>query len=321
MRKPWLIATFYEFAPWTEAQALAACETLRSSARRLDLVGLCIVAPEGLNGTCSGRAEAVRAFVSDVRSELGLRLSNVQESRSARAPFDSFRASLRPEIVTLGDPALTPLASASPSRRALSPEEFHAVFSSGDPDVTVLDTRNWYETQLGRFTGAVLPTTGEFQEFPAWLRASGLAKDKPVLLYCTGGIRCEKAILEMDRQGFQDVRQLDGGILHYLEHYPEGAFEGECFVFDRRVAVDQFLAPSVRFRPCVHCGQPSEGRVTCPRCGENGHVCASCAASSLEGRHTCSKNCAHHWRLTPGKPGRARTIGSPPVVEISCIEG
>lgn len=301
----WHVLAFYEFARWSEEQACAARACLERLARSRGVAGLCVTGEEGLNGTCAAQSEeAIRGFLEDARRELGLNLSNVKASRSKKKPFEKFRAPIRREIVTLGDPQARP--SNEEQGSYVSPEEWDALAVSSD--AFVLDTRNWYETKIGKFRGAVELGIETFQEFGVALERASLPKDKTALIYCTGGIRCEKAIVEMKRQGFQDVRQLEGGILRYLERRPRSRFEGECFVFDRRVAVDQDLVASARYEACAHCGQPSEERIACLRCGTWASVCESCSAAASPGR-TCSKNCAHHWRLSPGKRGRQQDPG------------
>jgi UPF0176 protein len=164
-----------------------------------------------------------------------------------------------------------------------------------DPEVVVLDTRNDYEVDIGKFKNARDFRTKEFQEFPESLKQSDIHPDQKVLIYCTGGIRCEKAILAMEEQGYKNVYQLDGGILNYLKEYPDGAFDGECFVFDYRVAVDSRLEPSQQYTLCPHCGQPAGGPVIqCEQCGRDEVICSSCTAS---GEATCSKNCSHHRKI------------------------
>lgn len=115
-------------------------------------------------------------------------------------------------------------------------------------------------------------------------------------MYCTGGIRCEKAILEMRQQGYENVYQLQGGILEYLKEFPDQEFKGECFVFDYRIAVDQQLNPTLRYRFCPHCGQPGEEVIHCAKCSREEIICGHC--KDLGGHHlTCSKNCAHHFQI------------------------
>jgi UPF0176 protein len=213
----------------------------------------------------------------------------IKESSSTTPPFKRFKVKTREEIVTLGKPDILPLSSADTH---LSPEEWHQALL--DEDVIVIDTRNWYETKLGKFKKAIDPELDEFQQWPEYLQKSELPKDKKILIYCTGGIRCEKAIVEMHNQGFENVYQLEGGILNYLQKYPEQSFEGECFVFDHRVAVDQNLQPSQKYKMCPHCGQPGETVISCLECESKAIVCEACRKEKAQ--NTCSKNCAYHYQ-------------------------
>jgi UPF0176 protein len=158
-------------------------------------------------------------------------------------------------------------------------------------DIVVVDARNSYEYNIGKFKNAVDCGTYRFSEFEAFAEQANLPKDKPVLMYCTGGIRCEKASLAMQEKGFNEVYQLDGGILAYLEQFPNGLFEGECFVFDKRTAVDQQLQPTNVYDTCPHCGMPGSESVLCKACNSEQKICSDC--SKLAHCHTCSKHCAH----------------------------
>jgi UPF0176 protein len=140
----------------------------------------------------------------------------------------------------------------------------------------------------------------EFTEFPDLVKNLNVEKSQPVLMYCTGGIRCEKASIEMKNQGFEHVYQLDGGILNYLEHFPNDEFEGECFVFDHRVALDQNLNPSEKYVLCHHCGQPARIQLfDCVQCGQKTVVCENCLDHNIQDLsiRTCSKNCRHHYKM------------------------
>ena len=298
------IAAFYHFValPEAELEGLAAkLETLGDSA---GLRGLIILAKEGINGTVSARTWAdVDMYLAAAFGIIGCPLEALIEPRRSEAPawpFRKFKVRLRDEIVTLGKPEVQPLPPKSETH--LSPEDWHRTMC--EEDVIVLDTRNTYETRIGKFAGAIAPDIEEFQDFGSYLDRSELPKDKKILIYCTGGIRCEKAIVEMHQHGFDQVYQLDGGILNYLAKYPREKFEGECFVFDNRVAVDQDLKPSTQFKMCPHCGQPAFEALACVRCDDRAFVCDDCRRE--EAKHTCSKNCAHHWSLSPGKKGKGQ---------------
>jgi UPF0176 protein len=210
-----------------------------------------------------------------------------QDSKAGAQVFKRWSVQMRSEIVNLQLPDAKPAQDTH-----LTPEEWHAMLQE---DVMVLDTRNTYETNVGTFKNAVDPKLKNFQEFPEYVRSAGIPKQKKVLMYCTGGIRCEKAIHAMRAQGYEHVYQLEGGILAYLKQFPNAAFEGECFVFDHRVAVDQELKPSARYALCPHCGDPGDKTVACVHCTKSCVICTTCAAH--EERQTCSKNCRHHHLL------------------------
>lgn len=255
------------------------------------VLGLVILGTEGINLTVArGHGEFGR-FLRGVETILGASL-DWKLSETDSMPFKKFKVKIREEIVTIGNAELLPGDSELSTH--VSPEDWDQLMK--DPDVIVLDTRNTYETEIGKFKGAVTPDIEEFREFGPYLQRSDLPKDKKYLIYCTGGIRCEKAILEMHRQGYQKVHQLDGGILKYLEQRPNAEFEGECFVFDYRVAVDQELQPTQSYKFCPHCGQPAKVKLNCSYCGDEATVCQRCLDKAPE-YQTCSKNCAHHKKL------------------------
>jgi len=241
---------------------------------------------EGVNATVSGTASAIAECKRAVEQWLRLTDLTFKDSLGSKHPFQVFKVKIKQEIVTLGQPGLVP---ASPRNHHLSPAEWHAALSA--PDTTVIDTRNGYEVEIGKFRSAIDFAIDEFSEFPERLARAGLNKEKPVLIYCTGGIRCEKAIVHMHEEGYTNVSQLDGGILNYLKEYPEGEFLGECFVFDYRVAVDAHLEPTQQYQLCPHCGQAAKTKITCMQCSREEVICTSCHS---EGQRTCSKNCAHH---------------------------
>jgi UPF0176 protein len=302
--EPIQIAAFYHFGPVAPDRVEALAEELEILGVARGLKGLIIFATEGINGTISGLTrEEVLSYLNVVSSILSFPTFNPKWSEAPTAPFRKFKVRVRTEIVTLGKPDVQPLAAKSPTH--LSPDEWDKAMS--EEGVLVLDTRNWYETRIGKFKGAVDPKLDEFQEFGGYLDKAGVEKGQKILIYCTGGIRCEKAIVEMHNKGFQRVYQLDGGILNYLAKKPNQNFEGECFVFDQRVAVDQELKPTQSFKMCPHCGQPADQTVQCLRCDSDAVICVECVNNNPT--RTCSKNCAHHYSLAPGKKGRSQKQG------------
>ena len=301
---PIQIAAFYHFQPIEAARLETLARELEKLGEDRGLKGLVIMATEGVNGTVSARTTAeVESYLAAVSDYLGFPKLDSRTSQSATWPFRKFKIRLRDEIVTLGKPEVQPLSPKSPTH--LSPEEWHRMME--EEGVVVLDTRNWYETRIGKFKGAIEPGLEEFQEFGGYLEKSGIEKTAKVMIYCTGGIRCEKAIVEMHNHGYENVFQLDGGILGYLAKFPEGNFDGECFVFDQRVAVDGHLRPSTHYKMCPHCGQPADQKLDCVRCESEAIVCVKCVED--EASRTCSKNCAHHYKLAPGKKGRPQRQG------------
>jgi UPF0176 protein len=239
-------SAFYRFVPMPDAQAAAG--DLRSLGATLALHGAIVVATEGLNGAVSGTSEAVDAFEHALHSGAVLRgaASGLAFKRSpcARDPFGRYKVVVKPEIVALGLPDFEALPA--PDERDdshVSPEAWRELITRDD--VVVLDNRNHFEWRLGRFKGAVDPQVRHFRDFVAYVQAHApqwRAEGRTVAMYCTGGIRCDKTAPWMRSLGLQ-VRQLDGGILNHFARLPDAQrdWEGECFVFDKRVAVDTAL--------------------------------------------------------------------------------
>ena len=293
------VVSFYKFVPVNESELQKHAQETEYLAEQINVRGLMILGTEGINATISGSDQAVDQFLTEVARRFSTGTLDLKESRAPKHPFRSFQVKIRSEIVTLGQPGVVPDETVANSH--LSPEEWHKVLTE-EPETVVIDTRNWYETDIGKFKNAIDPRIEEFRDFPEFVSKAGIPKDKKVLIYCTGGIRCEKAIIEMKRQGYDQTYQLEGGILAYLEKFPNKEFEGECFVFDHRVAVDQNLQPSNTFMMCPHCGQPSDDKIECVRCDTVTCVCEKCRTLGQE-YLTCSKNCKYHYSLNPGKKG------------------
>lgn len=289
MENQFIITAFYHFTDISDALEKLKSELYLIAEENI-LSGLIIVAPEGCNGTIAGPKHGIEKFQQELPKLLKVDSVNFKNSRSSHNPFRRFKVKTRPEIVTIGDPNIIP----NGKNNHLTPKEWDQVIES-EEDYVLLDTRNWYETEVGIFKNALDPNISTFQEFPEFVANSGIPKDKKVLMYCTGGIRCEKALIEMQRQGYENVYQLDGGILKYFEESPHKHFDGECFVFDHRVAVDQELQPSRKFDLCCHCGQPAAEKISCLHCKSDAIICSQC--KEIEHRNTCSKNCAHHHQI------------------------
>jgi UPF0176 protein len=238
---PLAVAAFYQFAKLPDFRELR--EPLRAICADLALKGSVLLAHEGINGTLAGSAEAVAAMIEQLRRGdlFGGRLDNLELKLSAAAamPFQRLKIRLKREIVTLGDPA------ADPTRQVgiyVDPADWNDVMAA--PDTLVIDARNAFEVAMGTFEGAVDPgikSFGQFKEFAA--RKLDPTRHRRVAMFCTGGIRCEKASAYLLSRGFAEVFHLKGGILKYLEGVPEAQsrWRGECFVFDDRVALGHGL--------------------------------------------------------------------------------
>lgn len=266
------VVSFYRFLDVNDPQPFR--DELQALCEGHGLLGTILVADEGFNGTLAGNAAAIRAVLTWLQKRFGIAEDlDARWTDADEPPFRHMRVRVKKEIVALGRPDLLPHEKTG---KHVSPEEWNALIE--DPDVLVIDTRNHYEFEVGTFPGALDPGNDSFREFPAF--ATELAKtsnDRPLAMFCTGGIRCEKATALMLELGFNEVYHLQGGILNYLEVTPadENRWQGECFVFDTRVAVDRDLAEG-GYVQCHACRRPlskedlaspdyREG-VSCPRC-------------------------------------------------------
>jgi UPF0176 protein len=235
------VAAFYQFAALPDFRELR--EPLRATCAELGLKGSVLLAQEGINGTLAGTAAAIEAFVQDLGEAplFGGRLDHLELkfSSSAAMPFQRLKVRLKKEIVTLG------AADADPTRQVgtyVDPTDWNALIEKSD--TVVLDTRNAFEVAMGNFAGAVDPSIASFGQFKDFVtRELDPAKHRKIAMYCTGGIRCEKASALLLARGFEEVYHLRGGILKYLEQVPEAdsRWRGECFVFDERVALGHGL--------------------------------------------------------------------------------
>lgn len=245
-----VVAALYHFARLDDAAALRA--PLLERCLQLGLRGTLLLATEGINGTIAGTREGIDTVLAELRSDARLAKLEHKESLAEQLPFQRMKVKFKPEIVTMGVPDTDPTRVVG---SYLDAEQWNALIST--PGVRVVDTRNQFEVDIGSFVGAVSPRTNSFREFPAFVEAE-LAQDKttPVAMFCTGGIRCEKATSYLRAQGFENVFHLRGGILKYLEtvNPQHSLWQGECFVFDERVSVDAQLRPG-RHHRCPSCGR------------------------------------------------------------------
>jgi UPF0176 protein len=226
------IAALYRFVTLPDAAALR--EQLRAAFTEADLCGTLILAPEGINGTLAGSADTIDRLLTLLAETTGLDRAEVKFSSSDERPFGRLKFQLKAEIIPFRKAVVDPTQAG----HYVAPEDWNDLIA--DPSVLLLDTRNHYETQLGTFANAIDPHIDTFSDFATWAREHlDPARHTKVAMFCTGGIRCEKASAFLLQQGFPEVYHLRGGILKYLEEVPaaESRWQGECFVFDRRSAV------------------------------------------------------------------------------------
>jgi len=266
------VVSFYRFVDVADPDDLR--DRLQALCDERALLGTVLVAREGFNGTLAGAADAIHRVFDFLCDEFDLEGPlDARWTEAAEAPFRRMRVRRKKEIVTLGRPDISPLGGTG---KHVSPEEWNALLA--DPKVLVIDTRNQYEIEVGTFSGSVDPGTDSFRQFPAYAeKLSHEHGGRPLAMFCTGGIRCEKAAALMMQLGFDEVYQLQGGILNYLEQVrdADSRWQGECFVFDSRVAVDHDRAEG-GYVQCHACRRPlssddlaspdyREG-VSCPNC-------------------------------------------------------
>lgn len=266
-----IVAALYKFAKLPDYQEMQP--ELFDFCVRQDLYGTLLLAEEGINGTVAGTRAGIDALIAFLRSDPRFADLEHKESYADEMPFTRMKVKLKKEIVTLG------VAGINPNEKVgtyVAPEDWNELIS--DPDVVLIDTRNGYECDIGTFRGAIDPKTTTFREFPAYVSQNfNPGKHKKVAMFCTGGIRCEKASSLMVEHGFEQVYHLQGGILKYLEKIPpaESLWEGECFVFDQRISVGHGLKVG-EYEQCHGCRHPisPEDRasaqyvegVSCPHC-------------------------------------------------------
>jgi UPF0176 protein len=264
----------YRFTPFADAELLPLRDRLRARTAELRLRGTILLATEGINLFVAGPRPATDALLADLRALPGLSDLTPKESLSEEQPFNRMLVKVKKEIIAFGVDGVDP--SRAPAPR-LDPRTLKQWLDEGRP-LTLLDTRNDYEVKLGTFKNAVVPVLDHFRQFPAAVRAlPAELKTRTVVTFCTGGIRCEKAAPLLVREGFENVYQLDGGILNYFELCGGAHYEGECFVFDRRVGVDPDLRETASVL-CFACQTPLTAAeqadpryvpdLSCPRCAD-----------------------------------------------------
>jgi len=279
-----VVAALYHFATLEDYQEMR--QPLLAQCSNHGIKGSLLLANEGINGTIAGTRDGIDAVLAYLRSDVRLQDLEHKESLASSMPFYRMKVKLKKEIVTLGVEGVNPNVCVGTYIR---PEQWNDIIR--DPDVLVLDTRNDYEYEIGSFEGALNPDTQSFREFPDYVAEHcDPRQHKKVAMFCTGGIRCEKASSLMMQQGFEEVYHLKGGILKYLEEVPEeeSLWQGECFVFDERVSVTHGLQEG-RYSLCHGCRWPLTDEDKQSPYYEEGVCCARC-----------------HEQLTPEKRARLK---------------
>ena len=263
-QKAIVIATFYKFVPLPDYRQLK--QPLLDLCKANGVYGTILLADEGINSTIAGTHEGIASVLDSLEDDPRFANLVIKKSYADFIPFQKMKVRLKQEIVRLKVDGIDPNEKVG---TYVDPQDWNHLIS--DPDVIVIDTRNDYEVKIGSFKRAINPQTQSFNEFPDFV-AENLdpQQHKKVAMFCTGGIRCEKATAFMLEQGFEQVYHLNGGILRYLEtiNPDESLWDGECFVFDDRISVDHDLAPGDTFI-CDFCKEVVNQAVDiCPHCGE-----------------------------------------------------
>lgn len=283
---------YYCYSPIADAEQFASDHL--EFCKSLGLVGRIIVADEGLNGTVSGTAEACRAYMDAVHADERFAKTDFKIDEVPEPSFIKMHCRYKPEIVHSGlrDPKVI-----NPNQETgihLEPEDFMKM--KDQEDVVILDVRSNYEHNVGRFKNAITLDIENFREFPEKIKELEKYKDKKILTYCTGGIKCEKASALLLKEGFEDVYQLHGGIIKYGKEVGGKDFEGKCYVFDNRVTVDVNSVNPTIVSTCLNCGVVTPKMINCanPECNEHFTQCDECG---WELKGCCSIECTEHPRL------------------------
>jgi UPF0176 protein len=271
-----VIAALYRFVRLDNYESLR--QPLLDFMLAKQLRGTLLLAAEGINGTIAGNATAIESMLDYLREDDRLRELDYKLSFDDEMPFYRSRVKLKREIFTMGVEDLAPALGGT----YVDARDWNALIN--DPEVTLIDTRNAYESAIGSFSGAIQPQTGSFREFPEYAKQNlDPGKHRKVAMFCTGGIRCEKSTAYLRQQGFDEVYHLRGGILKYLEEVPqeESRWQGECFVFDNRVSVNHALEKG-SYDQCHACRLPITDEDKCSDLYQPGVSCPACHDSHSE---------------------------------------
>ncbi|MDC1302911.1 rhodanese-related sulfurtransferase [Pelagibacterales bacterium] len=245
------IYTFYRFKNLIEVRSLKI--KLDKYLKNKLILGTVLLANEGVNGTISGTKKDLNEFINFIKQNLKIRKLSIKISQNKFIPFYRLKIRLKKEIVTIGDKTIKPEKITG---KHIDPKNWDKIINN--KKYMIIDTRNTYEVSIGSFKNAINPKTKSFKEFPKFIEKLNIKKHQPIAMFCTGGIRCEKASSYLLKNGYKDISQLDGGILNYLEVKKKDksiSWQGECFVFDNRVAINNKLDKG-SYEQCYGCRHP-----------------------------------------------------------------
>lgn len=279
MRMKYDVAAFYRFVSILDVPA--AQSWTKELCQKNDICGTILLAPEGINATIAGFPEQLKETIEQLDQRFGIRQGELKFSHASEKPFLRMKVKLKKEIITMRQPQADPTKQVG---TYVTPDEWNNIITQDD--VVVLDTRNDYETKIGIFKNAIDPKIKIFTEFVDYVRENlDPKKHKKIAMFCTGGIRCEKASSFMLAEGFEEVYHLKGGILQYLEDVPaeESLWDGECYVFDRRTSIGHGLVEGPH-TICYGCGEPITAEDCKSPAYEEGVSCAQCCDTQTEER-------------------------------------
>jgi UPF0176 protein len=290
------VILYYKFAPIEDPETMVRNHT--SFCKNIGIKGRIYIGTEGINGTLGGTPEQIREYKNYVTSIEGFEDIDFKTDICDQIPFAKLKCKTRDEIV-----ALHVKANPESGGNYLSPRQWKQIMESGE-DYVMIDVRNDYESKIGHFEGAITPPVENFYEFPGWLDRLPADKNKKVLMYCTGGIRCEKFSALMKQRGWEDVNQLHGGILQYGKQEGGEYFKGKCFVFDDRLVVPVNKDDMKPIARCEITGKPADTYINCANMECNRlFVCSEEGARMMEG--CCSEECRQSEYKRPFDPENA----------------
>jgi UPF0176 protein len=291
------VILYYNFTPVKDPEQF--CKEHKEFLKDAGLKGRVYISSEGINGTLGGSPEQIAAYKNYLLNLDGFEDTEFKTDEDESVPFAKLICKVREEIVAIGVDKLDPKEGGN----YLSPADWRKVLESGD-DFVMIDVRNNYESRVGHFEGALKPDVENFYDFPGWLEDAGIPKDKKVLMYCTGGIRCEKFSVLMKKKGWDDVNQLHGGILTYAKEEGGEHFKGKCFVFDDRLVVPVNRGDLQPIARCDITGKPADSYINCANMECNKlFVCSEEGAKIMEG--CCSEECKSSEYKRPFDPENA----------------